>query len=110
MIFCVHPGLYRRGEHMTIAQPIAARRQATLTPAKSTGYTRRRLWTGRVLTGLSSAFFIFDACMKIVKIPAVVEASMRLGYPESAIVGTGVALLACTLLYLIPRTSILVAV
>ena len=40
----------------------------------------------------------------------MVEATKQLGYPESAIVGIGVVLLASTLLYLIPRTSILGAV
>jgi hypothetical protein len=48
--------------------------------------------------------------MKLFKPPIVVEATVRLGYPESTIIGIGVVLLACTLLYLIPRTSILGAV
>jgi len=33
-----------------------------------------------------------------------------LGYPESTIVGIGIVLLACTLLYLIPRTAVVGAV
>jgi hypothetical protein len=37
----------------------------------------------------------------------VVKATQQLGYRESAIVGIVVVLLTCTLLYLIPRTSIL---
>ncbi len=87
---------------MTIAQPIA-----NLT---SDSNSRMRLWTGRILTGLAGAFCLFDAGMKLIKPPFVVEATVQLGYPESTIVGIGVALLACTLLYLIPRTSILGAV
>ena len=69
-----------------------------------------RLWTGRVLTGLSAAFLIFDGGMKLFKPPVVVQATVHLGYPESTIVGIGAALLACTLLYIIPRTSILGAI
>jgi len=42
--------------------------------------------------------------------PMVVKATQELGYPESAIVGIGVVLLVCTLLYLFPRTSILGAI
>ena len=45
--------------------------------------------------------------MKLFKPPAVVQATVQLGYPESVIVGIGSVLLACTALYLIPRTSIL---
>lgn len=72
--------------------------------------SRKRLWTGRVLTGLVAAFCIMDGAMKLAKPVFVVQATKQLGYPESTIVGIGVALLACTLLYLIPRTSILGAV
>ncbi len=80
------------------------------TPSRATSLSRARLWTGRILTALSVAFFLFDAGMKLVKPPFVVEATVRLGYPASTITGMGVALLASTLLYLIPRTSILGAV
>ena len=38
------------------------------------------------------------------------QATMQAGYPESTIVGIGFTLLVCTLLYLIPRTSIFGAV
>ena len=48
--------------------------------------------------------------MKLFKPPVVVESTLQLGYPESAIVGIGIALLASTILYLIPRTAILGAI
>jgi len=48
--------------------------------------------------------------MKLFKPPVVVESTLQLGYPESAIVGIGIILLACTILYLIPRSAILGAV
>lgn len=72
--------------------------------------TRSALWTGRVLSSLGSMFLLFDAVMKLVKPQFVVDATVQLGYPESAIVGIGVALLVSTILYLIPRTAILGAV
>jgi hypothetical protein len=46
-----------------------------------------------------------DAVMKLAKPRFVVEATVHLGFPESSIVGIGVALLICTVLYLIPRTA-----
>jgi hypothetical protein len=70
----------------------------------------KQLWTGRILTGIAGAFFLFDAVMKLVKPAAVVKATVELGYPESTIVGIGITLLVCTLLYLFPRTAVLGAV
>ena len=48
--------------------------------------------------------------MKLLKPAMVVKATRDLGYPESDIVGIGIVLLACTLLYLFPRTSVLGAI
>lgn len=68
------------------------------------------LWTGRVLSILPALFLLFDAAMKLVKPAFVVEATVRLGYSESVILPLGVVLLACTVLYLIPRTAVLGAI
>ena len=76
----------------------------------STRPTRAGRWTGRALSGLAVLFFLFDGGMKLFKPPVVVESTLQLGYPESAIIGIGAVLLACTLLYVIPRTAILGAV
>jgi hypothetical protein len=48
--------------------------------------------------------------MKLFKPAFVVEATVRLGYPERVIFGIGVVLLVCTLIYLIPRTAIFGAI
>ena len=42
--------------------------------------------------------------------PFVIGSTAQLGYPESTIVGIGVTLLVCTVLYLIPRTAVLGAI
>ncbi len=44
---------------------------------------------------------------KLMKVAPVLEASARLGYPASLVVGIGSLLLACVAVYAIPRTSIL---
>jgi hypothetical protein len=85
----------------------------TTTPMTTTNHpsiSSKQLWASRVLSGLAALFLLVDGGMKLFKPPVVVEATMKLGYPESAIVGIGIALLAGTLLYLIPRTAILGAV
>jgi hypothetical protein len=95
---------------MTSAEAISTRFDSKQTSTNTNQISGTRLWTGRVLTGLVGAFCIMDGAMKLAKPVFVVQATKQLGYPESTIVGIGVALLACTLLYLIPRTSVLGAV
>ncbi|HSS22644.1 MAG TPA: DoxX family protein [Pyrinomonadaceae bacterium] len=70
----------------------------------------KMLWAGRILSVLLGLFLVFDAVVKLVKPPFVVEVNAQLGYPEGVIVGLGVVLLVCTVLYLIPRTAILGAI
>jgi len=69
-----------------------------------------RLWAGRIMSGLAVLFLLWDGVMKLLKPAMVVKATRELGYPESDIVGIGAVLLACTLLYIFPRTSILGAI
>jgi hypothetical protein len=68
------------------------------------------LWTGRILSILSILFFLMDAVMKLMKPAFVVDATVKLGYQEGVIQGLGIALLICTILYAIPRTSLLGAI
>ena len=69
------------------------------------------LWTGRILMVLAVLFLLMDSIMRGFSKPAfVVAATIQLGYPESTIVGIGVALLVCTIVYIIPQTSILGAI
>ena len=69
-----------------------------------------RLWTGRALTTVAGAFAILDGGMKLAKAPQVVEATAQLGFPPESIPLIGVLLLACTAIYLVPRTSVLGAI
>ncbi len=77
---------------------------------ETTSSSKKRLWAGRILSGLPSLFLLVDGGMKLFKPPVVVESTLQLGYPESAIVGIGLVLLVCTFLYLIPRTAVLGAI
>jgi hypothetical protein len=88
----------------------------TTTPAPASspapGFTasRTRLWTGRAFSTLAVLFLAMDGAMKLIRPPAVVQGTLDLGYPEAAITGIGVALLASTLLYAVSRTSLLGAI
>lgn len=72
--------------------------------------SRTQLWTGRVLSGIASIFFLLDGIMKLVKPAPVVQATLQLGYPESSILSMGIVLLISTVLYMVPRTTIFGAV
>jgi len=68
------------------------------------------LWTSRILMALVVLFSLFDSITKIIKVPAVVTASAQLGVAESQLVGIGILLLICIVLYLIPQTAVLGAI
>lgn len=70
------------------------------------------LWTGRILSGLVVAFLLLDASVKLVPIKPVMDAQQSLGFSDSIGLarGLGALLLSCTVLYAIPRTSLLGAV
>jgi len=98
-------------------------RDATWTPAQSSKaenamtkgnhpalVATKKLWAGRIVSALPALFLLVDGGMKLVRPAPVVEATVQLGYPESVIFGLGIVLLACTVFYLVPRTSILGAI
>ena len=68
------------------------------------------LWTSRILTGLVVLFLLFDGITKVMKVSAVLKACAQIGLSEGLVVAIGTTLLACTLLYVIPQTSILGAI
>lgn len=72
--------------------------------------SKKLLWAGRVLTALTALFMLFDGAMKIAQPASVLTANARLGFPLPALSAVGVVLLACTAMYLIPRTSIVGAI
>jgi hypothetical protein len=72
--------------------------------------SKTRLWTGRVFSGLSGILMLVDGVAKVIKPKEVVEKTTELGFPESVIAPLGAVLIACAVLYLIPRTSVLGAI
>lgn len=72
--------------------------------------SKKQLWAGRMISGLAALFLLWDGVMKLLKPAMVLKATRDLGYPESDIVGIGILLLASTLVYLFPRSSILGAI
>ena len=68
------------------------------------------LWLGRILSALPVLFLLLDAAIKVMNIQPVVDASILLGLPVDLAPMLGILLLACTAVYVIPRTSVLGAI
>ena len=75
--------------------------------------SKPKLWVGRVLSALAILFLLFDAIMKFFmdKLPPeALEAGAALQWPIERMPLVGAILLVCTILYIIPRTSVLGAI
>jgi DoxX-like family len=83
---------------------------ASNSDTQSTSLSKGRLWIGRIMSALPALFLLIDAVGKLVKPAPVVEGTVQLGYPESVLLGLGIVLLTCTVLYVIPRTAIFGAI
>ncbi|WP_421915503.1 DoxX family protein [Mesorhizobium sp.] len=70
------------------------------------------LWTGRVLSGLIVLFMIFDGVIKLPPLDVVTQTMTQIGWPADANVARllGVVGLVSTVLYAVPRTSVLGAI
>jgi hypothetical protein len=87
---------------------VTAPRPAAPTTTAPVGRTARRV--GHGLIGLVTLFLLFDSVAKLLRLPVVVEATVQMGFPASTVPVIGATLLACLVLYLVPRTAVLGAV
>jgi hypothetical protein len=72
--------------------------------------SKKTSWPGIIISALPALFLLLDGAMKLVKPATVIETTVGLGYSESVILPLGIVLLACTIVYLIPRTAVLGAI
>ncbi len=68
------------------------------------------LWTGRIISGFIVLFMLVDGGAKVMKFAPYVQATNRMGYAATLVVPLGILALTCTIVYAIPRTSILGAI
>lgn len=70
-----------------------------------------QILTGRIISGFVILFMLFDATLKFIKPVEVIQTTVNeLGYAEHHILIHGILALTATLLYAIPRTSIIGAI
>lgn len=77
------------------------------------GISKKSLWIGRILSGLVVLFLLFDGIIKFFmdKLPPEgLDAGAALQWPMELMPVVGTILLICTVLYIIPRTSVIGAI
>lgn len=67
-------------------------------------------WIGTGITTLVVLFLIFDGITKVVRVPQVIDACHKVGVGAELVVPIGLLLLACTAVYIAPKTAILGAI
>jgi DoxX-like family len=72
--------------------------------------SKRIVWGGRTLSVLASLLFLFSAFLKLKGGPDLEKGIAHLGLPGSMVTPLAILEIACTVLYLIPATSVLGAI
>ena len=72
--------------------------------------SKKAIWSGRIMSGLPVLLLVFSATLKFLRPASMLETFAHLGIPERLSFPLGVLELTCTIIYLIPRTSVLGAI
>lgn len=77
---------------------------------QATPTSKTTLWAGIIISALAILFLAFDSAVKIIQSPLAVAPTIELGYAANLVMPIGLIELACLILYVIPRTSVLGAI
>jgi hypothetical protein len=72
--------------------------------------SKKIIWTARIMCILPALMLLFSGVMKLAHPPQLDEGFAHLGIPITHAFGLGMLELACTVVYLVPRTSVLGAI
>ena len=72
--------------------------------------SKKALWIGYVMSALPVLLFLFSGVMKLLRPPDVLKGFTHLGFPETLALGLGILEIACTIVYVVPRTAVLGAI
>lgn len=72
--------------------------------------SKKLLWIGRILSAVPALMLLVSGTMKLMKPPQLAEGFAHLGWPEHLATPLGVLEIACTVIYLIPKTATLGAI
>lgn len=80
------------------------------TDVRSAPGSKKMLWAGWIVSAIPVLMLLFSGVGKLVRPPAVLEGFAHLGWPERLILPIAILEIACTLVYLVPRTAVLGAI
>jgi len=82
----------------------------SMTSPPAVAPSKTAFWAGHAVSAFPVLALFASGAMKLAKPDFVVKGMAEHGYPENLIFGLGVVEITCTVLYLIPQTSILGAI
>jgi len=82
----------------------------TVAASLPTGNPQWMIWLGWVVSVLPVLGLVMSAVFKFLKPADLVKEFGRLGWPENLAFGLGIVEIVCTILYVIPQTSVLGAI
>jgi hypothetical protein len=69
------------------------------------GGAKRSLWAGRIFTAVAALMTVGSATAKLAGARTVVDGLVHAGFPRTAVIPIAILELACTALFLFPRTA-----
>ncbi|HKW24411.1 MAG TPA: DoxX family protein [Terriglobales bacterium] len=72
--------------------------------------SKRTMWPGRIISAIPAVILLFGGIMKLAGLPSVAQGFAQYGYQARSIPVVGILEVACTVVYLVPRTAVLGAI
>jgi hypothetical protein len=72
--------------------------------------SKKALWTGRVISGVTALLILFAAVPKLLQAAPIIEGFRQAGFPAHLVLVVGVIEFVSSVIYLVPRTRILGAI
>jgi hypothetical protein len=83
-------------------------RMESSTPSASA--SKKMYWAGWVVSILPVLMLLFSATMKFLQPAEMLEGLEKMGWKQDVMIALGIVEVACTIIYLIPKTSVLGAI
>jgi hypothetical protein len=72
--------------------------------------SKAALWSGRVMSAIPVLMLLMSGVMKLMKPQSLVDSFVKLGFSTGIITAIGILEIACTVVYIVPRTAVLGAI
>jgi hypothetical protein len=93
-----------------LSHVVLEKREFMQSDTQTAPVSKKALWAGRIISAIPVLLLLTSAVAKLVKPPNVMQGFAHFGYSESMIAKLAIIELACTAIYLIPRSSVFGAI